>query len=351
MKTTLLVDECINDLNNQIDYFEKNKSEFLSLGETWSKRAYKISNQIRNDKSILINFKKSNIFNSDIPAGNMGKFKKFIFDIFSVLPTFIKFHPYINFIEDGFKVIKEENAIETLEKNIMSSIGNPICYKKKGYNLTYRWLRHILLLSYYEKKLSKVEDIDIVADIGTGYGTFPVLLKKNFKSKKFILIDFPEQLCAAKYYIKSEFPDAKITSFEDIKDLEFLNRDFFKKYDFSFVPCFLIDKIQESSADMFCNFASLNEMPRAWFNKYLQSKLFKSSRYLYTMNRFTRMPMDKNEKEPISILDMPLRDYKKIFFDIFKLYKWNYIPVKILNYPIYSKKVWFDPHYVFIGKK
>ena len=33
--------------------------------------------------------------------------------------------------------------------------------------------KHILLLSYYEKKLSKVEDIDIVADIGTGYGTFP----------------------------------------------------------------------------------------------------------------------------------------------------------------------------------
>ena len=331
MKTTLLVDECINDFNNQIDYFEKNKSEFLSLGETWSKRAYKISNQIRNDKSILINFKKSNIFNSDIPAGNMGKFKKFIFDIFSVLPTFIKFHPYINFIEDGFKVIKEENAIETLEKNIMSSIGNPICYKKKGYNLTYRWLRHILLI--------------------TGYGTFPVLLKKNFKSKKFILIDFPEQLCAAKYYIKSEFPDAKITSFEDIKDQEFLNRDFFKKYDFSFVPCFLIDKIQENSADIFCNFASLNEMPRVWFNKYLQSKLFKSSKYLYTMNRFTRMPMDKNEKEPISILDMPLRDYKKIFFDVFKLYKWSYIPFKILNYPIYSRKVWHDPLYVFIGKK
>ena len=115
MKTTLLVDECINDLNNQIDYFEKTNQNFY-LWETWSKRAYKISNQIRNDKSILINFKKSNIFNSDIPAGNMGKFKKFIFDIFSVLPTFIKFHPYINFIEDGFKVIKEENAIETLEK-------------------------------------------------------------------------------------------------------------------------------------------------------------------------------------------------------------------------------------------
>ena len=40
---------------------------------------------------------------------------------------------------------------------------------------------------------------------------------------------------------------------------------------------------------------------------------------------------------------MPLRDYKKIFFDVFKLYKWSYIPFKILNYPIYSKKVWFDP--------
>ena len=28
MKTTLLVDECINDLNNQIDYFEKINQNF-----------------------------------------------------------------------------------------------------------------------------------------------------------------------------------------------------------------------------------------------------------------------------------------------------------------------------------
>ena len=116
MKTALLIDECINDLNNQITFFENNKSKFLSLGETWSERAYKISNQIRNDKSILINFKKSNIFNSDIPAGNMGKFKKFIFDIFSVLPTFIKFHPYINFIEDGFKLLKKKMQLKHWKK-------------------------------------------------------------------------------------------------------------------------------------------------------------------------------------------------------------------------------------------
>jgi len=351
MEKKLLLNNCLNDLKDQIDFFEKNSDKVISPGNTWSKRVNKILEELKENNELLLNFKKSNIFNSDIPAGNMNLVKKMLFDLFSLLPKFIGYHPYVNYLENSFKVIEEENALETLRRNQITLVGNPVVYRKKGLIFTYRWLRHILLLSYYEKKIKELNNVQIIADIGTGYGTFPILMKKNFKDKKFILIDLPEQLCAARYYIKSEFPEARIPDFKDIINCSKLDRNFFDNYDFSLVPCYLINKIEENSADMFTNFASLNEMPKSWFDEYLNSKLFKSSKYLFTMNRFDRDPMNENEKNSISILDMPFEEYKKIFFKVFPLYKWAYNPVKFLNIPIYAKKVWHDPSYIFIGKR
>ena len=102
------------------------------------------------------------------------------------------------------------------------------------------------------------------------------------KKKKFILIDLPEQLCAAHYYIKSEFPNAKIPSFEQIASSECLDRNFFNKFDFSLIPCYLIDKIDKNSTDLVTNFASFNEMPKVWFDKYMRSELFYKVRNIFT---------------------------------------------------------------------
>ena len=280
----------------------------------------------------------------------MNLFKKIIFKIFSLLPRVIGYHPYVNLLEDSLKIVKEEGALDILKNNPISLTGNPVVYKKHKLSFTYRWLRHILIFYYYEKIFSKVNDINIVADIGTGYGTFPILIKKKFEKKKFILIDLPEQLCAAHYYIKSEFPNAKIPSFEQIASSECLDRNFFNKFDFSLIPCYLIDKIDKNSTDLVTNFASFNEMPKVWFDKYMRSELLQSSKYIYTMNRISRPPMNNNDSYEISILDMNLNNYEKIFFDVFKLYKWKYLTFKCFNIPIFAKKAWHDPSYIFAGK-
>ena len=347
----ILISKCISELHLQVEFFEKNKNLFISLGDTWSERAFKMLKALEKDNNILKNFKRSNLFNSDIPAGNMNLLKKVIYEIFSLLPKFLNYHPYVNLLEESYNIIKEEDALNILKKNPISETGNPVVYKKNNINITYRWLRHILIFYYYEKIFSKKNDINIVADIGTGYGTFPILIKKNFNKKKFILIDLPEQLCAAHYYIKSEFPNAKIPSFEQICNSDNLDRNFFEKFDFSLIPCYLIDKIDKDSSDLVTNFASFNEMPKVWFDKYMESKLFKSSKYIYTMNRINRPPMNNKEAYEISILDMNLNNYEKMFFDVFKLYKWKYLTVKCFNFPVFAKKAWHDPSYIFAGKK
>ena len=47
---------------------------------------------------------------------------------------------------------------------------------------------------------------------------------------------------------------------------------------------------------------------------------------------------------------MNLNNYEKIFFDVFKLYKWKYLTFKCFNIPIFAKKAWHDPSYIFAGK-
>ena len=54
-------------------------------------------------------------------------------------------------------------------------------------------------------------------------------------------------------------------------------------------------------------------MPKVWFDKYMRSELLQSSKYIYTMNRISRPPMNNNDSYEISILDMNLNNYEKIF--------------------------------------
>jgi len=351
MNQNNFVKEIIEELNEQINFFKNYKIKDLTIGTTWETRAQKISSTINKNPEVLIKFKKSNIFNSDVPAGNMNIIKKFIYNFFLYLPHLIRYHPYINMLEDGYDFLKKKNLLNLALENPITETGLPLIFKKKGLKYTFRWLRHILLLDSFNKHLQNKKDLNFIADIGTGFGTFPYIIKRNYPKKKFILIDLPEQLCAANYYLKSEFPNLRFATFKDLKNVEIIDRNFVENFDFVLVPCFFIDKLSKNVTDLITNFASFNEMPRFWFKKYMNSEIFNGAKYLFTMNRIIRPQMDQTKDLDISIMDLPLEKYEKIHFDIFELYKWRYESVKVFNIPLYGKKVWFDTHYEYIGSR
>ena len=64
-------------------------------------------------------------------------------------------------------------------------------------------------------------------------------------------------------------------------------------------------------------------MNRFWFNKHTESDVCKTTKFLFLMNRFSRPAVDENEN-PIDILDLKLSNFKKNFFNISELYKWDY---------------------------
>ena len=229
--------------------------------------------------------------------------------------------------------------------------GNINYYKKNKILFTHTWTRHHWLLNLFDKNLAK-ESISIILDIGSNYGLFEFLLKKNYPDKTFIMIDFPEKLAVANFFLKKEFPDAKFLTYKSIKDMDYLDRDIIKNYDFVLMPTFYLNKFKKNSADLLCNFASFNEMENWWFEYYKESDIVKSVNYLFTLNRIIKPKYDLESKDPpISILDFNLENYKKIHFNTCALYKFTFETKKLFGFPLFSNQVYHEPVFEYIGRK
>jgi hypothetical protein len=113
----------------------------------------------------------------------------------------------------------------------------------------------------------------------------------------------------AEYYLSRKFPEAKIANAKDIIENGAIDSDFVKKYDFILVPVELFDFLLHAEVDLVTNFLSLGEMSRYWFNRYIDSKIFKSANFLFTVNRYDSAPTYSNQ---LTVLDYPLEKYMTI---------------------------------------
>lgn len=362
MKTDKITKNIIEEINRQFHYFSNNhkffedvkKSKFSSIRvknktENWKEWAKNIINYINKNNKILTDFRKTNFFITDVP-GEISKFKKFIYKILIRLPGKLKkIDPKICMLEDLYDFVISENLKTLLVKNPAPKTGNPELYYKNNTCFTQRWIRQIWLLNLYNKFVKK-NNIKIILDIGSNYGALAYLLKKNNNNLKFILVDFPEALSTAKYFLKKELPKVKIASFDDLKNIKKINKDLLKEFDFILLPCFWIKKLDSNFIDLTINIASFNEMNRYWLNKYLNCEAFKTSKYIFLFNRFVRPSVEKKEI-PIDIFDLNLQSYKKIYFNVSRLYKWDYTKRSyFLGIPLRFKKRLAQPVYEFIGK-
>lgn len=249
-------------------------------------------------------------------------------------------------LKESLEVIVRHGYEDLLRKHPTNSVGNPNLFKYKGHIYTYRWLKHIYSLGIMKKHLEdKLPDDFITLDIGSSYGIFSYLLKKEFPRCKCILLDFPEQLILAHYYLGMSFPDAKIATYKDIVNLAVLDRGLFDKYDFVLIPWFLYKNITPKSIDLVTNFASFGEMKREWFDYYTKSEPFLSSKYFLTANRFQSAPTYDTD---LTILDYPLSDFQKLHFGISPIFTHTYVR-KMLFF--YEKLMFSSQYFEFIGER
>jgi putative sugar O-methyltransferase len=334
--------EIFDYILSEIQYIQSKKS-IHDTNDLWANRVNTSLKKFLNDDNslrinIIRNFRRNQVFVTETPP--------------------IKFRLPINWIsgslrgakrfcKDRLNVLIETGDIEYLKKYPINFVGNPYYYKIHGYLFNERWTRHVRytrLLSNCLNDFIKSGEARVL-DIGSSYGIFPELVKREFINAKIGIIEFSEQLLLAYYYLKMSFPSARINTLREVYEAEEIDLNFVNKFDFTLIPVECYNKLKANSFNLITNFASFGEMSKQWFETYLDGEVFRNARYFFTLNRFESRPTYNTD---INILDYRLHEYKKIYFQISPLFHSYY--EKFLLF-FYKKKNFTSQSFEFIGKK
>lgn len=284
-------EKLIKCLQTELDLYISLGLQSVNLGNQTTKWKDRVAKEparfIKSDGKLDIenieNFRRLNIFLEDWPN---FKFDKLGFTKYSGY-----YRAYRKWLVDTLSVVKEYKYEQLLEKYPCNSIGNPYTFRYSGYSYTFRWMRQIYQLGLMKKAFGNLLKDDFVAlDLGSGYGIFSAMAKGEFPNSHHILVDFPEALLLAYYYLGTCFPNARIAGIKEIHKKAEITRSFVDKYDFVLIPVTFYQRLEKETVDIYTNFVSLGEMKREWFDYYLKSAPFLTAKYFYTINRIISQP-------------------------------------------------------------
>ncbi|MBI4322978.1 MAG: putative sugar O-methyltransferase [Candidatus Omnitrophica bacterium] len=205
--------------------------------------------------------------------------------------------------------LKQCGDVELLKQYPCHPAGNPHIFRRDGYRYTYRWHTHIHYLNVLNRVLGPRLTRPFVAlDLGCSYAIFSYLLASEYPQSRSILVDFPEQLLLAYYFLGSCLPEVRIAGVKELASVPAVTREVLQAYDVALVPVAWYQRIAPGTVDLFTNFFSLGEMTREWFTRYLSSPVFTTAQYVFTVNRFQSAPSYDSD---LTILDYPVWDRKQ----------------------------------------
>jgi putative sugar O-methyltransferase len=284
-----------------------------ALVPDWSSRARKALGRLvgadgRLDAEALRNFRRHQILVDDIPAMDLGRNRW-------------KNNPVRNFavgwrrgtrncLLECLRILQERGFAPVLRRHPCPPIGNPHIFSYEGYHYTFRWARHAYFVGLLNDVLrDRLDREAVVLDVGSSYGIFSSLVKKEYPASHHVLVDLPEQLILARYFLASSFPDARIAGVRELLQEASITRQFLLDHDFVLMPPALFGKLSSKSVDLVTNFGSFTEMTREYFDLYTRSPAFSTSKYFYTINRIE--PYPEGFGTDVSILDFPIADREK----------------------------------------
>ena len=299
---------------------------------------------INDDLSINIpsleNFRRLQIFIPDNPLRSIRKF--------SLMNLFLgSRRGELRMLRECVELLEEYGYDGLLRKYPCHPSGNPHVFTHKGLRLTFRWFKHIYSLGLLNQVLgSRLDGEFTTIDVGSSYGIFSSLVKQEYPSSHHVLVDFPEQLILAHYFLASCLPEARIAGTAVVSGQSTLSREFINEYDFVLVPSSRYEQILPGSADLVTNFASFGEMTREWFEYYLTAPAFVTAKYMFIMNRIKSYPTYDTD---LTILDYPVFDRaKKLHFGVAPPFS------NIYTYPrrniLFNQRVSSPPYFEYVGE-
>lgn len=339
-KETEIVDRIEHDLKIQR---ERGFLKVSDLGDEWSERMRLEPRRfldagltIRRDA--LKNFRRLRVFVEDIPAVTRG------------MPEALNFingqhRGHLKMLQRALVNLKKEGFADLLDKYPCPPAGHPKTFSWQGYTYTLLWIKYVYNLGLFRLYIAPIAGEDFVSlDLGSNYGAFSGIVKSEYPKSHHILVDLPEQLSLAHYYLGRTFPEASIATFSDLEAHDSFDAEFMRKHDFILIPWYWYNRIRAGSVDVFTNFSSLQEMSRHFFDYYLRAEPFLSSRIFFMINRYDSAPTYNNG---ITIKDFPLDDFDKILFRKSPIINERYARRHFILY----KSSPYPPHFEFIGKR
>jgi putative sugar O-methyltransferase len=277
-------------------------------------------------REALENFRRKQIFVPETPATDYKRF-----NLRNILDGARRGEKQM--LIDCYERLERLGHLPILQKYPTSLAGNPYVFEWKGTRFTYRWHKQMHYIGLVNRFLRNRLAPDFVGlDLGSSYGIFPML------------VDFPEQLLLAYYFLATYLPNARIAGTREIRDQQTITREFIQSYDFVLVPVTMYARIAPKAVNLFSNFASLGEMRREWFKGYIDSPVFQTSDYFFCANRYESAPTYDSD---LTVLDYPIWDaQKKIHFTTCPVFSHIY-PRRNL---FFNEKYSYPQYFEYIGR-
>jgi len=223
--------------------------------------------------------------------------------------------------------LSENVSLTTLRSASDSKVGENLCLNYRGQRLNQRILRYAYYVSQIKSNTDmKIEDKNLILDIGGGYGGLSRMHKNTYINSTCVIIELPELCMLSSYFLKSNFNNKKIGTFEDFKDKEKIGLEDLKSYDFVILTQNFMDKFKDEIFDIIINTTSLGEMTDEMQDYYIKNIERCSKHYFYSVNR-----KDKRHEKYNS----------RGFYDFTFNYRWNALVYKFTH----------TYHIEFLGKK
>jgi len=283
------IKEEIYDLEKDIDYqnkilksydisIKKNPLNFKN-SDWWENNVKKLRTiffhdeklNVRNIKNFLNLDYGFDLFEDSSPLRNINGIKK-INSSFKLIYDYHRFSDYI-----------DKDILINLNESIVGNIKT-IIYRNQIIS------SRILTLGYVVSQIKRFTHFNHESsfrflDLGGGFGNLSRLILQLYQNSKCIVVDIPEVCITTAYYLKSNFPNKKISLLSDIDlDHSFDDKKIFDS-DILIIPSWAIKNLPKNLVNLTINTASLGEMSKEYGDFYIKEIEKITENYFYSSNR------------------------------------------------------------------
>jgi len=206
---------------------------------------------------------------------------------------------YISYLKAIDLILEYHRHAKIVKKEILFSLsesyaGNNLSVHYRGIRLSLRLLFHSVMVDNLLNNIT-LPKRPVIWEIGAGYGGLARILKSYIPNSCHIILDLPETLTYASYFIAYNFPDKKIAYLSDIIDrLDEFDR-LIVEYDFILIPPWVSPYIPKSSVDLVIDTYSMSEMSKVYAKYYIRhiDRVLRRGGYFYSINKRFKREEDK----------------------------------------------------------